>query len=105
MYAIIHHSLYITIYTLEVAMARTQIYFDDDAQYYLKEIAAEEHRSLSDLIRWQMDKLIEQHKKKKRKQGILAAAGGWSNSTHVDNNFVRTLREESDKRLERIWKS
>ena len=72
-------------------MKRTQIYLDEEIYQYLKEESKKTGKSISELIREELKKEMNQNKENLLK-AIKEVAGIWNYQTENVEDFIRSIR-------------
>jgi predicted DNA-binding protein len=83
-------------------MVRTQIYLTSEQKLQLERLAATSGRKQSEMIREAIDGYLAEHEPKDWEEAFEAVRGMWAERDDVDD-FVRDLRAEWERRLERNY--
>jgi predicted transcriptional regulator len=83
-------------------MVRTQIYLTDEQKRQLERLAGASGRKQSAMIREAIDGYLANRDPKDWKEAFEAVRGMWADRDDLDD-FVRALRAEWGRRLERTY--
>jgi predicted DNA-binding protein len=84
-------------------MVRTQIYLTKDQKQQLERLAAASGKRQSEMIREAIDGYLVHQQPNDWKAAFKAARGMWAKRDDLDD-FVRDLRVEWERRLERTYR-
>jgi predicted DNA-binding protein len=84
-------------------MVRTQIYLTDEQKLQLERLAAANGKKQSEMIREAIDRYLAEREPKDWKEALEAVRGMWAGRDDLDD-FVRDLRAEWERRLERNYR-
>ena len=84
-------------------MVRTQIYLTDEQKLQLERLAAASGRKQSEMIREAIDGYLAQREPTDWQAAFEAVRGMWAERDDLDD-FVRDLRAEWERRLERNYR-
>lgn len=98
---VVHHSLYITTYTVPDVI-RKQVYITEEQAQALALQAEETDRSQSELIREAIDRILADRERERRSATLRATAGLWSDRTDLPD--WSSLRREGDTRMD-VWRT
>jgi predicted DNA-binding protein len=84
-------------------MVRTQIYLTDEQKRQLAQLAAASGKRQSEMIREAIDGYLAEREPKDWKEAFEAVRGMWAERDDLDD-FVRDLRAEWERRLERSYR-